>query len=167
MVRSLRCSVSEVTSRAGIGWAPLVPRRVGFDDHHPDFRVLSRVAGAGHALATAAAAELLAPDPERMVFADPSKTLAEWAGLVGHSVSGVRSVLDLSSLRSSCSAACQNSSSRPSGLPACSHNWCARSLISCSVGSDNCTSCLEARPHPGGYGGLGGGAVQASDRRRC
>lgn len=134
-----------------------VPGRVGLDDHHADFGILRGVAGAGHALAAAAAAEFLAPGPERMVFADPSETPAEWAQLPGHSVSGVRSVLDLSALRSSCSAACQNSSSRPSGLPACSHRRCAHSLISCSVGSDNCVSSPKARPAQGGYGGLEAG----------
>lgn len=149
----------------------LVPRRVRFDDYHPGFGNFGRVAGAGHALASAAAGQLLTPDPERMVFADPSQSVAGGAGLVGHSVSGVRNVFDLSSLRSSCSAACQNSSSRPSGLPACSHKRCARSLISCSVGSDNCTSCFGSTApllggSRGGPGGLGGEAVQASHRRR-
>ena len=39
-----------------------------------------------------------------------------------YSVSGVRVGEPLSSLRSSCSARCQNSSSRPSGRPACSQS---------------------------------------------
>lgn len=144
----------------------LVPRRVRFDDHHPDFGIFGRVADAGHALASAAAGQLLTPDPERVVFADPSQSVAGGAGLVGHSVSGVRNVFDLSSLRSSCSAACQNSSSRPSGLPACSHKRCARSLISCSVGSDNCTSCFGSTAPPLGVLGAWRRAVQASHRRR-
>lgn len=157
----------------------LVPRRVRFDDHHPDFGIFGRVADAGHALASTAAGQLLTPDPERMVFADPSQSVAGGAGLVGHSVSGVRNVFDLSSLRSSCSAACQNSSSRPSGLPACSHKRCARSLISCSVGSDNCTSCfgstaptlgvlggLEAGPCRPAIGGDAGPPSQASTMRK-
>lgn len=135
-----------------------MPRRVGFDDHRARFRIFGRVAGAGHALTAAAAAELFAPRPERMVFADPSQPLAERAILVGHNVSGVRSVFDLSSLRSSCSAAFQNSSSRPSGLPACSHKRCARSLMSCSVGSDNFSSPLMKHgPTLGGMGALEAG----------
>ncbi|MGY4506183.1 hypothetical protein ACVWYH_010140 [Bradyrhizobium sp. GM24.11] len=43
------------------------------------------------------------------------------------------------------------------GLPACSHKRCARSLISCSVGSDNCISSCEARPALGGMGSLEAG----------
>jgi hypothetical protein len=41
-------------------------------------------------------------------------------------------------------------------LPACSHRRCARSLISCSVGSDNGVSSRDARPTWGGRR-LGGG----------
>jgi hypothetical protein len=91
-----------------------------------------------------------------MVFADPSQTVAEWA-LLGHSVSGVRMGFELSSLRSSCSAACQNSSSRPSGLPACSHSRCARSLMACSVGSGIASPAVKHGPTLGGMGGLGAG----------
>jgi hypothetical protein len=50
-------------------------------------------------------------------------------------------------------------------LPACSHKRCARSLISCSVGSDNCISCCEARPTLGIWGAWRR-AVQASDQRQ-
>jgi hypothetical protein len=52
-----------------------------------------------------------------------------------HSVSGVRVGEDLSSLRNSCSANCQNSASRSSGRPACSQSLYARASISCLFGS--------------------------------
>lgn len=91
---------------------------------------------------------------ERVIFANPSGVRRR-TGTWGHSVSGVRKGFDLSSLRSSCSAACQNSSSRPSGLPACSHKRCARSLMSCSVGSDNCISCSRRTAPPWAVWGAG------------
>jgi hypothetical protein len=42
--------------------------------------------------------------------------------LICYNVSGVRVAEALSSLRSCCSASCQNSASRSSGQPACSHS---------------------------------------------
>src|SRR4029077_5071906 len=49
-------------------------------------------------------------------------------------VSGVRIGEDLSSFNSSCSARRQNSSSRPSGCPFCSHSLYALAAISLSLG---------------------------------
>jgi hypothetical protein len=58
------------------------------------------------------------------------------SGILGvHRVSGIRNGEYVSSLRSSCSARCQNSSWRPSGLPLRSQISYARLLISFSVGS--------------------------------
>jgi hypothetical protein len=80
---------------------------------------------------------------------------------IRYSVSGVCIGFDLSSLRSSYSAARQNSSSLSLGMPAASQSLYARAAISCSVGF--AISSLQVRSRPGGWG-FSAGTAQAGQQ---
>jgi hypothetical protein len=100
------------------------------------------------------------PHEVRMVFAYPSEAEPERASPISHKVSGVCPGFDLSSLRSSCSAACQNSSSLFLGMPAASQSLYARAAISCSVGF--AISRLQVSTVPPRGWGLFAGSAPAS-----
>ena len=94
------------------------------------FRLFDIIASTRHAR-SAHTAEGFGPRFAWMVLANPSNAETyRTISIHPWSVSGVRNGDDLSSLRSSCSASFQNSSSRPSGLPFFSQrSGCLRKLF--------------------------------------